>query len=63
MESDLYKRKLYSPIAKYPDHINDAEAAAEWTFNNIESYGGDLKKHLPLRSFSRSLPCSNTRVK
>ena len=32
-----------SPTAKYPDHLNDAQAATEWTFNNIESFGGDLK--------------------
>ncbi len=32
-----------SPVAKYPDHLNDAQAATEWTFNNIESFGGDLK--------------------
>lgn len=32
-----------SPTVKYPDHINDAQAATEWVFNNIESLGGDLK--------------------
>ena len=32
-----------SPVAKYPDHLNDAQAATEWTFKNIESFGGDLK--------------------
>ena len=32
-----------SPTAKYPDHLNDAQAATDWTFNNIESFGGDLK--------------------
>ena len=32
-----------SPIAKYPDHLNDAQAAVEWTLKNIESFGGDLK--------------------
>ena len=32
-----------SPTVKYPGHINDAQAATEWVFNNIESLGGDLK--------------------
>tara|TARA_B100001287_G_C22680546_1_gene530100 strand:+ start:2692 stop:3528 length:837 start_codon:yes stop_codon:yes gene_type:complete len=32
-----------SPTVKYPSHINDAQAATEWVFNNIESLGGDLK--------------------
>ena len=32
-----------SPTAKYPDHLNDAQTATDWTFNNIEPLGGDLK--------------------
>ena len=32
-----------SPVAKYPDHLNDAQAATEWAFNNMGSFGGDLK--------------------
>ena len=30
-----------SPIAKYPGYLDDAHAAAELTFNKIESLGGD----------------------
>jgi len=32
-----------SPVAKYPDHLNDAQAATEWVFSNMEFFGGDLK--------------------
>jgi acetyl esterase/lipase len=31
------------PRAKCPDYLEDAAAAVAWTFNNIESYGGDTE--------------------
>ena len=37
-----------SPIAKYPDHLNDAQAAVEWTLKNIESFG-EIKKSIHIR--------------
>ncbi len=35
--------RLY-PRAKAPSYLEDSAAAVAWTFNNIESFGGDPKK-------------------